>query len=234
MKFYYLFLLPIVLISGNIPFQVGEILHYQASFANVNAAEAKLHVVELDTIYGTPVYHVQFSAKTKGVMNYIFPIKDEIDLWLDTEFLFPLKIKTNISEGSYKKQNDILIPKDQKYLLSNNDTINIDMPVHSPYSLFYYIRKSNFSINKDNLIHTIENKMITPLKLQIAKNIKVRIPAGEFTCFQVTPVPLGNQKFKNNAMMSMLFSNDYRRYPVSIRLNLKYGSLLLELDSITN
>ncbi len=225
---------PIVLIGEIIPFKIGEILHYRASFANVNAADAKLHVIELDTIYDTPVYHVQFTAKTKGLMNYIFPIKDEIDLWIDTEFLLPLKIKTNISEGNYKKQNDILIPKDQKYLLSNNDTIDIDMPVHSPYSLFYYIRKSNFSVNKDNLINTIENKMITPLKLQIDKNIKAKVPAGEFNCFQVTPKHLGNQKFKNDAMMSMLFSNDYRRYPVSIRLNLKYGSLLLELDRIIN
>ena len=168
---------PIVLIGEIIPFQIGEILHYKASFANVNAADAKLHVIELDTIYDTPVYHVQFSAKTKGLMNYIFPIKDEIDLWIDTEFLLPLKIKTNISEGNYKKQNDIFIPKDQKYLLSNNDTIDIDMPVHSPYSLFYYIRKSNFSINKDNLINTIENKMITPLKLQIEKKYKSEGPS---------------------------------------------------------
>ncbi len=234
MKLIYSFLLPIILFSENIPFQIGEILHYQASFAKVNAATAQLKVVGLDTIQNTPVYHVQFSAITKGVMNYVFPIKDQIDLWLDKKSLLPLRIHSNIREGEFRKQDDIFIPKNSNYLISNNDTININEPVHSPYSLFYYIRKSNFSINKKKFIYTIDSKKIRYLELQINDSISVNVPAGKFNCFEVTPVGLDNKKFKNNADMSMLFSQDSYRYPVKIWLNLKYGSLILELDKVTN
>ena len=43
-----------------------------------------------------------------------------------------------------------------------------------------------------------------------------------------------NETFKNKSQMSILFSNDNNRYPVKIWLNMKYGSLVLELESITN
>ena len=119
------FLLPIILFSENIPFQIGEVLHYQASFAKVNAAVAQLKVVGLDTIENTPVYHVQFSAKTKGVMNYVFPIEDQIDLWIDKKSLLPQRIHSKIKEGKFRKQDDIFIPKDSNYLVSNSDTSTV-------------------------------------------------------------------------------------------------------------
>ena len=233
-KLIYSFSLPILLFSENIPFQIGEILHYQASFAKVNAAVAQLKVIGLDTVENTPVYHVQFSAKTKGIMNYVFPIEDQIELWIDKKSLLPIRIRSNISEGKFRKQDHIFIPKNSNYLISNNDTININEPIHSPYSLFYYIRKSNFSLNKKNFIYTIDSKKIRYLELKINDTVNVNVPAGEFNCFEVTPVSFDNKKFQNNAEMSMLFSKDNYRYPVKIWLNLKYGSLILELDEITN
>ena len=45
---------------------------------------------------------------------------------------------------------------------------------------------------------------------------------------------LNDKEFKNRSQMSMLFSNDENRYPVKIWLTMKYGSLVLELDNITN
>ena len=234
MKLIYAFLLPFVLSGKNIPFQIGEILHYKASFANIKAARAQLKVIGIDTIDNTPAYHVQFNAKTVGIMNFIFPIKDKIDLWIDEESLIPLKIQIDIKEGQFHKQTDIYFPQGSNYLVSNNDTINISTQIHSPYSLFYFIRKSNFSIKNNNLINTIQNGKIIPLGLEINDNIKVTVPAGDFNCFSVVPARINNQKFKNNAQISMLFSDDVYRYPVKIWLNLKYGALVLELEKVIN
>ena len=44
-------------------------------------------------MFSTPVYHVQFSAKTKGIMNYVLPIEDQIELWIDKKSLLPLRIQ---------------------------------------------------------------------------------------------------------------------------------------------
>ena len=55
-------------------FDIGEILKYDAYFSNINAAEGSLKIFGVEEINGLKTYHVQFSAKTKGITNRIFPI----------------------------------------------------------------------------------------------------------------------------------------------------------------
>jgi hypothetical protein len=80
----------------------------------------------------------------------------------------------------------------------------------------------------------MQGEKIIPLNILIEENIKTKVPAGKFLCTKVNPVKSNNETFKNKSQMSILFSNDNNRYPVKIWLNMKYGSLVLELESITN
>ena len=84
------------------------------------------------------------------------------------------------------------------------------------------------------IIKTIQWKKISPLKLKIENNIHDTVPAGKFTCLKVTPTRIEKKEFKNQATMSILFSDDENRYPIKIRMNLKYGSLTLKLKQIIN
>ena len=83
-------------------------------------------------------------------------------------------------------------------------------------------------------LHTTNGKNTTALKVEIERDVKVDVPAGSFNCTKITPIKLNNKEFKNRSQMSMLFSNDENRYPVKIWLTMKYGSLVLELNKITN
>ena len=116
----------------------------------------------------------------------------------------------------------------------NSDTITIPDNAHSPYALFYFFRNKNFKLLKLDTLHTTSGKKTIALKVEIEKNVKVNVPAGDFTCTKVTPVRLNEKRFKNRSQMSILFSDDENRYPVKIWLTMKYGSLVLELESITN
>ena len=51
-------------------------------------------------------YHVQFTAKSKGLVNYLFPIDDRIDIWLNENSLLPIKVLSNIHEGQYQKKRE--------------------------------------------------------------------------------------------------------------------------------
>ena len=53
-------------------------------------------------------------------------------------------------------------------------------------------------------------------------------------CTEVSPVRKDNKKFKNKAELAIMFSNDKDQYPVKIRIKLKFGYLVLELDQILN
>ena len=77
---------------------VGETLFYKASIRGIHAASASLKVVKETIIEKDSVYHIQFKAKTRSAFNYIFPINDEIDLWIDIKTFLPIRISEKISE----------------------------------------------------------------------------------------------------------------------------------------
>ena len=132
----------------NVPFKVGETLNYKASFSGIDAATGRLQVLGIETINDVSTYHVRFSANTHGFANFLFPIRDVIDLWLDENSLAPVRVKKDISEGKYKKKSESDLFQDQGFAIVRDDTITIGMGTHSPYSLFYFFRNKNLSKKK--------------------------------------------------------------------------------------
>jgi len=215
-------------------FDIGEILKYDAYFSNINAAEGSLKIFGVEEINGLKTYHVQFSAKTKGITNRIFPINDVIDLWLDKSQLLPLRVKSSIREGQFKKNEEIYFYQQDGYVTKNKQKINIEGEVHSPYSLFYYFRNQNLNSYEPQEINILKGNQLETIKIEIEKNIKVSVPAGDYNCIKVIPTKLEGRKFKNNAEMEIYFSEDENYYPVKIKIKLKFGSLILKLKEIIN
>ena len=133
------------LCGANVPFKVGESLNYKASFSGIDAATGRLEVLGIETINNVSTYHVRFSANTHGFANFLFPIRDVIDLWLDENSLVPIRVKKNISEGKYEKKSESNLSQNQGFAIVRNDTISMGMGTHSPYSLFYFFRNKNLS-----------------------------------------------------------------------------------------
>ena len=222
------------LCGTNVPFKVGESLNYKASFSGIDAATGRLEVLGIETINNVSTYHVRFSANTHGVANFLFPIRDVIDLWLDENSLAPIRVKKDISVGKYEKKSESDLSQNQGFAIVRNDTISMGIGTHSPYSLFYFFRNKNLSKIDGEIFSTIDGKKITPLKMKVTDEIKIRVPIGEFNCTKVTPMRIDKKKFKNEATMSIWFSNDEHRYPVQIWLKMKFGAFVLKLDEITN
>jgi len=214
--------------------KIGEKLKYSAYFGGVPAAEASLEIIGKEKLNGTSTYHVRFSARSKGIINYLFPINDKIDLWLTEDSLLTVKESLRIREGNYKKSQEMILNHSKNFVVLNSDTLTIPGNTHSPYALFYFFRIKEFSQVELDTLHTTNGKRITDLKVEIERDVKVNVPAGSFTCTKISPMKLDQKEFKNKSQMSMLFSNDENRYPVKIWLTMKYGSLVLELNKITN
>jgi len=216
----------------NLP--IGEKLLFNASFTGINAANASLEVIQRTIIEKQNVYHIKFLAKSTGIINYVFPINDEINLWLDVETLLPVKIHENIEEGKFKKSQTIIFNHKKGYAIINNDSIKIDSTTQSPYSLFYFFRKQNIMDFKNKNITLIQNGKTINLKLDIKEKENITVPSGQYICSRISPKRKDNKQFKNKAEMDILLSNDIYKYPIKIWLNLKFGSLILELKKIIN
>ena len=214
--------------------KIGEKLKYRAYFGGVPAAEASLEIIGKEKLNGTITYHVRFSARSKGIISYLFPINDKIDLWLTEDSLLTVKESLRIREGNYKKSQEMILNHNKNFVVLNSDTLTIPSNTHSPYALFYFFRMKDFNQVELDTLHTTNGKKTTALKVEVERNIKVNVPAGTFTCTKITPMKLNEKEFKNRSQMSISFSNDENRYPVKIWLAMKYGSLVLELNKITN
>jgi len=217
------------------PFNVGETLIYNASFSGIPAGKGYLNVIKEDTIENRITFHIQFKAKTTGITNYLFPINNVIDIWLDKKSLLPIKIIEKISEGEYRKNKELIYFRNKGYAIINNkDTINIKSDFHSPYSLFYFFRNYNYNDLKNEPIVIFQGKSFEFLNINIKNKIKISSKTGNYICTKVTPKRINNKSFKNESTMNIWFSNDYKKYPVQIWLKMKYGGLLLELIEIIN
>ena len=228
--FFYLFLS--FALGDSLPINIGETLLYNASFRGIHAANASLETIKKGIVGIDSVYHIRFKAKSKGPINYIFPIDDEINLWLDIKTFLPVKIHGKISEGKYKRSRMIHFNRKNNFALINNDTLRIEKNTQSPFSLFYFFRKNSIEEFKNKEISLIQNNKTVQLNLTVRENEIISVPAGKYTCSVISPEKKNNKKFKNKAELDVMFSNDMKKYPVKIRLKLKYGYLVLELDKI--
>ena len=229
----YLFCLYLSFVFGDsLPINIGETLLYKASFRGIHAANASLKTIKKEVIGIDSVYHIQFLAKSKGPINYVFPIDDEINLWLDIKTFLPVKIHEKISEGRFKRSRKIHFNRKNNFALIDNDTLQIEKNTQSPFSLFYFFRKNSIKKFKNKEVSLIQNNRIVQLNLTVRENEIINVPAGEYTCSIVSPEKKDNKKFKNKAKLEVMFSSDLKKYPVKIRLKLKYGYLVLELDKI--
>ena len=188
--------------------KIGEKLKYNAYFGGVPAAEASLEIIGKEKLNGASTYHVRFSAKSKGIINYLFPINDKIDLWLTEDSLLTVKESLRIREGNYKKSQEMILNHNKDFVVLDSDTLAIPGNTHSPYALFYFFRIKDFNQVVLDTLHTTNGKKTTALKIEIERDVKIDVPAGSFNCTKITPMRLNDKEFKNRSQMSMLFSND--------------------------
>ena len=146
----------------------------------------------------------------------------------------PIKIHEKINEGKFKRSTTIRFNRKSNFALINNDTLQIEKNTQSPFSLFYFFRRNSIQEFKNKEISLIQNNKTVLLDLIVRENEVVKVPAGKYNCSIISPGRKDNKSFKNKAELDVMFSNDLKKYPVKIRLKLKYGYLVLELDKIIN
>jgi hypothetical protein len=235
MKYLLLILISSALSAIEIPFKIGERLNYQASFSGLDIAKGSLIVIGEELVNDVSTFHFRFQAKSQGIANYIFPIFDEIDFWLDKNTLYPVRVTKNINEGKYHKKSELLLFQDDRIAILNQDTISINNGIQSPYSLFYFLRSQDLLNLNGESISIIDGNEKIELVMDVKKNLQINVPAGTFLCTKITPTRLNKLKTKNEEAMTIWFSNDKKKYPVQIWLRMKSGGkFILKLNEIIN
>ena len=229
----YFFLFFTSFIIAQTPFKIGESLQYHAEFNRVRVGEAELKVSGIEEINTIKSYHIIYVAKTKGLADRLFKIRDQIDIWIDKEGFFTHRLIKNINQGNYKNKVDVRFDYNKSIAKTSTKEISIDFKARDSFSLFYYLRTILLKENDIMSFSSFEGRRIVDYKLQIKGNEIIRTELGNITCTVIRPYQEGGNLFKNQGDMQIWISNDEKRLPVKIQIKMKFGSMTLLLKKVS-
>jgi hypothetical protein len=222
-------------------FQPGEKVHYIIHYGVVNGGVATLEL-NSDTLSGKEVWHSTMVARSTGIADALFKVKDIYESFIVPETELPAKSIRNISEGRYKRYNVVLFDhnsrQDSAILTSDLTGVHITQQgIHDILSCFYWFR--------NHILPDIENikkgEMITimtwftdelyPIRMRFIGTEEVRTRAGRIRCHKFNPVTETGRLFKTEEDVSFWFSADKNFLPVKIRFDIFVGAFMVDMES---
>jgi Protein of unknown function (DUF3108). len=173
-----------------------EKLLYKASFGGVDVAKATLKSKKFKNIQNQDILRIEFKAKSKPSLKYIFPINDKIIIDIDLNTWQPIKVDKKIREGGYKQNSISTYDHKNKMFIYEKDSISYDGEIFNPYSLIYYFRTLDFSSDANYEIQVVDNKKVTPLKFFADKKVKIKTVLGKFYANKIWPKKMNGEPFK--------------------------------------
>ncbi len=210
----------------------GETLNYTAYFNFIPAGSATLSVLSADTLNSIPVSHVFYQVKTKGMADRIFKVRDKINIWLNSNSFETYKVKKSIREGKFKKTSAAEFNYQDSIAVCDGDTLALSSKIRTPYSLLYYFRSLSLDLGQIIDIFTMDEKKFSDFRVLVEGKENVSTANGDYSCFILKPFREGKALLKNQGDMIVWLSDDEHRYPVQIQVKMKYGSMLLKLQSV--
>ncbi|MFL2994307.1 MAG: DUF3108 domain-containing protein [Candidatus Neomarinimicrobiota bacterium] len=208
-----------------------EKLLYNASFGGIDVATATLKSKKIINIENQDILRIEFKAKSRPSLKYIFPINDKIIVDVDLNTWQPLKVEKKIREGSYKQNSLSTFDHKNNIFIYKKDSISYEGEIFNPYSLIYYFRTLDFHSDSNYKIQVVDNKKVTPLKFFTDKKVEVKTAFGKFYANKIWPKKINGEPFKNAGKITVWVS-DKDKLPIIINLKMKFGSLNLELKEV--
>jgi hypothetical protein len=238
----------IILISSALPgfgqitaYKPGEKVSYLIHYGLINGGVANLDVVK-DTSTGKELWHAKIIARTTGMADALFKVKDIYESFIDPATQLPVKSIRDINEGRYKKYNVVLFDhitrKDSAILTSDLTGVHVTQPgIHDILSCFLWFRNmvlpdiSTIKKGETITIMTWFTDELYPIRLKYYGTEEIKLKAGKVLCHKFNPVTETGRLFKTEEDVSFWFSADKNFLPVKIRFDIFVGAFSIEMVS---
>jgi hypothetical protein len=205
----------------------------------INGGVASLEL-RRDTFSGREVWHSAIEAKTTGMADAVYKVRDVYESYMNPATELPVKSIRNINEGRYHKYNVVLFDhatrKDSAILNSDLTGIHITpQGIHDILSCFYWFRNHHpqnmDSINKGDMIEitTWFADELYPIRLKYVGEEEIKTRAGKILCYKFNPVTEVGRLFKTQDDVSFWFSADKNFLPVKIRFDIFVGAFFVDM-----
>lgn len=218
----------------NNAFGVGEKLNFSVDFGAVTAGYASLEIVQVVEVTGKRAYRIRAEAKSSTGFDYFYKVRDRIESFVDSSDFYTLRFVKRLREGNYK--DDKLIQynhKTRKAKMLNwgkeDMSTDFDSLTQDILSALYFVRLFQMKVDSAIYFPVHDIKKSYPLKVEIQRRERVKVPAGEFDCFVVEPRLQSEGIFKRKGRIWVWLTNDERKMPVKMESELPFGSITANL-----
>jgi len=222
-------------------FQEGENLTFAIRWGVITGGYATLGVPSIDLIGQEPAYHILSEARSTGVVETFYKVRDRNEAWMDTGSPRSLRYSKRISEGKYKVDQVVDLDHEARTFHmtevrhDKNDAKEekkgeIPSNVLDVLSSLYYIRSMPLEVGKSFTIDVHSGDKTWPLLVNVKKLEKIKVKAGKFLCYRVEPVLREPGIFiSKGKKMEVWMTADARHMPVLMRSEIFIGHVSAEL-----
>jgi hypothetical protein len=243
-RLFFIFVLLFRLISGygqSMSYQPGEKVHYIIHYGLITGGVATLEI-RRDTLMGKEVWHSAMEARTTGMADALFKVKDIYECYMNPETELPVKSIRNIREGRYRRYNVVMFDhstrQDSAILTSDLTGVHIaPQGIHDILTCFYWFRNHTMpdiaNLKKGDVITIMTwfTDELYPIHMKYVGEEEIKTRAGKIKCYKFNPVTEVGRLFKTEEDVSFWFSADKNFLPVKIRFDIFVGAFMVDMDS---
>jgi hypothetical protein len=224
----------------NNAFQAGEYIGFTVYYSvagNYLAAGEASFQTSCETLDHQTVYHITARGQTLPFFDHFFKVRDRYETYLDTLTLQPRKFVRSISEGDYKKFEQVKFNNMSGVAVTNEGAFKVPDCVQDIISAMYYARNVDYSQFKTDdkipFVLFLGNELYA-MHIRLAGKEKVTTRYGTFNAIKLKPLLLKGAEFKGGETMTVWVSDDANHIPLRVESAISVGSIKADMMSFQN
>jgi len=227
-------------LGQGVPFQQGEKITYTV-FYNVigiyiNAGTATFTTSQ-EKFNSSDVFHVVGEGSTNSKYDWIFKVRDRYESYFNTTDLRSVKFIRNVSEGSYKKYEEVNFNNQTNTAITNKGVYKVPAKVQDVVNAIYYARNIDFNKYKpgDKIAFSMFlGDQVYDLYIKYVGKGTVKTRYGKYNAIKLSPLLIKGNMFKDDDKMTVWVTDDANHIPVRIESPISVGSVKIDLKGYEN
>lgn len=221
------------------PFASGEELKYRVSWSSIfSAGEAAMVVTRETTPEGAPVYRFTSNARSTGIVNSIYPVRDTVRSVVDAGDLSSRWYELEQKRRKRRRHKEFLFDQAANTVQvvrdGRSETFSVPSRVADPLSSLYYLRtRDDLVVGATILIDVHDSGKNWAVDVQVLEKEQIKTPVGTFNTIKVKTNPKYEGVFQNKGEIIVWLTDDDRRLPVLMKSSISVGTIVSTLVGYT-
>lgn len=220
--------------ADSLPFAPGEEVGLKVSYLGFGAGELSVRTWE-GHMDGVPVWPIELEAKTRGLADTIFDVREHYVSYFD-----PTTRRALGSDEDSRSGDDHTVIKvrlegaeariDRTTKRGRSESTKaVHVDTHDILSAVYHLRTRTLAVGDEITLPVFTGKKAFDLVAKVTRREKVKTDAGTFDSFKIECRTAFEGKFSADDDITVWISADERRLPVRFEAPFSVGTLKVAL-----